>query len=243
MVIDLFHPADHRVGASIAAMTGKPYVVVIVDDHELFSQGLALLLTREWGHLFEIGGQTTYVEEATDLVARCDADLAIIDLSMPPLGGVAAIRHIKARHPRTRILAVSGTDDLGLAEEALRAGADGFLPKTARPEALAGPLWTVAEGLRVIDPKLLEAMLSKTRKPPPGLLENLSAQDLRLWSLLAAGMETVDIAARMLVSERTAKRMVAALLHKLGVTNRIAAAAMAGRYGLLDDLAESDRLN
>ena len=76
-------------------MTVKPYVVVIVDDHELFAQGLALLLSREWGELFTVGGQTTYVEEAAELVARCDADLAIIDLSMPPLGGVAAIRHVR----------------------------------------------------------------------------------------------------------------------------------------------------
>ena len=222
---------------------GKKIVVVIVDDHELFSQGLALLLTREWGELFTVCGQTTYVEEAADLVASCEADVAIIDLSMPPLGGVAAIRHIKARHPKTRILALSGTEDLGLAEEALRAGADGFLPKTARPEALAGPLWTIAEGVCVVDSALLDALLSNTRKPSSALLDSLSAQDLRLWTLLATGMETVDIAKRMLVSERTAKRMVAALLHKLGVTSRIAAAAMAGRFGLLDDLADADGLS
>lgn len=212
---------------------GKQIVVVIVDDHELFAQGLALLLGREWNGLFTVGGQTTRVEEAADLVARCDADVAIVDLSMPPLGGVAAIRHIKARHPRTRILALSGTDDVGLAEEALRAGADGFLPKTARPEALAGPLWTVAEGLRVVDGAVLDGLLSSTRRRPE-LLDRLSAQDLKLWGLLATGMETADLADRMLVSERTAKRMVAALLTKLGVTNRVAAAAMAGRYGLLD---------
>jgi DNA-binding NarL/FixJ family response regulator len=224
-------------------MTAKPYVVVIVDDHELFTQGLALLLTREWGQLFTVGGHTTYVEEAADLVAGCDADVAIIDLSMPPLGGVAAIRHIKKRHPKTRILALSGTDDLGLAEGALRAGADGFLPKTARPEALAGPLWTIAEGLRVIDGALLDALLSNTRKPPSALLDSLSTQDLRLWTLLATGMETGDLAHRMLVSERTAKRMVAALLHKLGVSNRIAAAELAGRFRLLDDLAETDSLS
>lgn len=212
---------------------GKQIVVVIVDDHELFAQGLALLLGREWNGLFTVGGQTTRVEEAADLVARCDADVAIVDLSMPPLGGVAAIRHIKVRHPRTRILALSGTDDVGLAEEALRAGADGFLPKTARPEALAGPLWTVAEGLRVVDGAVLDGLLSSTRRRPE-LLDRLSAQDLKLWGLLATGMETADLADRMLVSERTAKRMVAALLTKLGVTNRVAAAAMAGRYGLLD---------
>lgn len=213
---------------------GKQIVVVIVDDHELFAQGLALLLSREWGGLFTVAGQTTRVEEAADLVARCDADVAIVDLSMPPLGGVAAIRHIKARHPRTRVLALSGTDDVGLAEEALRAGADGFLPKTARPEALAGPLWTIAEGVRVVDGAVLDALLSSTRQRPE-LLDRLSAQDLKLWGLLATGMETADLADRMLVSERTAKRMVAALLNKLGVTNRVAAAAMAGRYGLLDE--------
>lgn len=226
-----------------AKVGGKKIVVAIIDDHELFAQGLALLLTRDWGELFRVGGQTTYVEEAADLVAACDADVAIIDLTMPPLGGVAAIRHVKARHPRTRILALSGTDDLSLAEDALRAGADGFLPKTARPESLAGPLWTIAEGLRVIDSALLDALLSNTRKPPSALLDTLSDQDLRLWTLLATGMETGDIAQRMLVSERTAKRMVAALLHKLGVTNRIAAAAMAGRFRLLDDLADADRLS
>lgn len=197
-------------------MTGKPFVVVIVDDHELFAQGLALLLDRQWGELFTVGGQTTYVEEAADLVARCAADVAIIDLSMPPLGGIAAIRHIKARHPTTRIVALSGTGNLELAEEALRAGADGFLPKTARPEALAGPLWTVAEGLRVIDGALLDALLAKSREPRSALLDNLSTQELQLWRLVATGMETGDIAHRMMVSERTTKRMVAALLHKLG---------------------------
>ena len=176
----------------------RKLVVVIVDDHELFAQGLALLLTREWGELFTVGGQTTHVVEAADLVERCDADVAIIDLTMPPLGGVAAIRHVKARHPTTRILALSGTDDLGLAEEALRAGADGFLPKTTRPEALAGPLWTIAEGLRVIDGAVLDALLSDARKLPTELLDRLSDQDLKLWALLAAGMETTDIAERFL---------------------------------------------
>lgn len=209
--------------------------MVIVDDHELFAQGLALLLGREWGGMFTVGGQTTHVEEAADLVARCNADVAIVDLSMPPLGGVAAIRHIKARRPATRILVLSGTDDVGLAEEALRAGADGFLPKTARPEALAGPLSTVAEGLRVIDGAVLDTLLGNTRRPPSELLDRLTAQDLQLWTLLASGMETADIAGRMLVSERTAKRMVASLLNKIGVTNRIAAAAKAGQFGLLDE--------
>lgn len=94
--------------------------------------------------------------------------------------------------------------------------------------------------MRVIDGALLDTLLSNTRKPPSALVDTLNTQDLRLWTLLATGMETGDIARRMLVSERTAKRMVAALLHKLDVTNRIAAAAMAGRFGLLDHGGETD---
>ncbi len=220
-------------------MTHTPLVVVIIDDHELFAEGLELLLSRDRGAQFVIGGLTTFVEEAAELVATHNADLAIVDLSMPPLGGVAAIRHIKARHPATRILALSGTGDMQLAEEALRAGADGFLPKTLRPEALVGPLQTIASGLRVLDPALLDALLSHSRKPAAGILDALTPADITLWLLLSTGAETADIAQRMLVSERTAKRMVAALLHKLGVSNRTAAAALAGRSGLLDNTTES----
>lgn len=212
----------------------KPYVVIIVDDHELFAEGLELLLTRDWGEQFVIGGRTTFVEEAAELATSCDADLAVVDLSMPPLGGVAAIRHIKARHPRTRILALSGTEDQQLAEEALRAGADGFLSKTVRPDALAEPMATIAAGLRVVDPALLDGLLSSTRRPSTAILESLTPADLTLWTLLSTGMETGEIAERMVVSERTAKRMVAALLRKIGVSNRISAAALAGRCGLLD---------
>lgn len=210
-------------------------VVVIVDDHELFAQGLALLLESKAGDRFTVGGLTTRVEEAANLVASCSADLAIIDLAMPPLGGAVAVRQVKQRRPSTRVLALSGSDDLALAERALRAGADGFLPKSADPDVLLSPLLTVAAGLRVMPAALLESLLASARKPPDELLERLDSQDRTLWVLIARGLETADIATRMYVSERTAKRMVAALLHKLDVPNRTEAAGLAGHYGLLDE--------
>lgn len=221
----------------IRLMFETPTVVVIVDDHELFSQGLALLLSHQWSDYFTVAGQTTFVEEAADLVIKTAADIAIVDLSMPPLGGVAAIRHIRRVRPQTRILALSGTNDFDLAIDALHAGADGFLPKTANPNALVGPLRTVVEGFRVVDGAVLDSLLTSTRNLPAGLAAKLTAQDIKLWALIATGMETVDIAKRMLVSDRTAKRMIAALLNKVGAANRISAAALAGKYGLLDDQA------
>jgi DNA-binding NarL/FixJ family response regulator len=208
--------------------------VVIVDDHELFAQGLALLLESKAGDRFTVGGMTTRVEDAAELAERHAADLALVDLAMPPLGGAVAVREVKRRRPCTRVLALSGSDDLTLAERALRAGADGFLPKSADPDVLLAPLLTVAAGLRVLPGPLLDALLTSARRPPDELLERLDTQDRTLWVLIARGLETADIATRMFVSERTAKRMVAGLLHKLEVPNRIEAAGLAGHYGLLD---------
>lgn len=209
-------------------------MVVIVDDHALFAQGLALLLESRAGDRFTVAGATTAGEEAVGLVGRHRADIAIVDLALPPLGGVEAIRRVSAAYPATRVLALSGTDDLGLAAAALRAGAAGFLAKSADPEVLVAPLLTIAAGVRVLSGDLLDTLLAASDRGGD-VGERLSDRELQLWALLARGLETSEIARPMLVSERTAKRMIASLLHKLGAANRIEAAALAGRYGLLDD--------
>ena len=209
-------------------------MVVIVDDHALFSQGLALLLESRAGGTFVVAGSTTAGEQAVALVGREGADIAIVDLALPPLGGVETIRRIAAAYPRTRVLALSGTEDLGLATAALRAGAAGFLAKSADPEVLVAPLLTIAAGVRVVPPDLLDALLAAAERAGGGIVERLEERELQLWALLARGLETSEIAKVMLVSERTAKRMIASLLHRLGAANRIEAAALAGRCGLLD---------
>ncbi|GAA2550125.1 response regulator [Pseudonocardia hydrocarbonoxydans] len=228
-------------------MTGRPeplqspivrdgrYVVVIVDDHALFAQGLALLLESRAGDRFVVAGSTTRGEDAVALVGREAADIAIVDLALPPLGGVETIRRVTAAYPRTHVLALSGTDDLGLATAALQAGAAGFLGKSADPEVLVAPLLAIVAGVRVVRPDLLDALLAAGDRTGDGLLERLGPREVALWRLLARGLETSEIARPMLVSERTAKRMIASLLHRLGAANRVEAAALAGRYGLLDD--------
>ncbi|MFD9667550.1 response regulator [Rhodococcus sp. NPDC059968] len=216
-------------------MPPSPLVVVIVDDHALFAQGLQLLLGSSHDGVLTVGGWATSSEEAVALVGRHRADIATIDLTLPPGGGVKAIAEVKKAYPQTRVLALSGTDDLTLAESALRAGADGFLAKTSDPEALIHPLLTLASGIRVVSPEILDALLTSSRKPEDGLLVRLASREIQLWSLLAQGLETAELAKRLLVSERTAKRMVASLLNKIGAANRIEAAALAGRCGLIDD--------
>lgn len=217
-------------------MSGTPLTLVIVDDHELFTQGLILLLAQRWTNQFTVVGHADKVEEALPLVASTRPQIAVVDLNMPPLGGATAIRQIKKHYPDTRVLALSGAGDLTLAEQALRAGADGFMSKTASPDDLVAPLQSIAAGLAVIEPDVVDYLLSLSRKPSAELLQRLDDRDLKLWVLLARGLETVDIAHQLLVSDRTAKRLIASLLKKLQAANRTEAAGLAGQYGLLDDV-------
>lgn len=214
--------------------------IFLVDDHSLFVQGLSLLLSTQAGETVEVVGQSTRADEAMPLIASTKPDIALVDLSMPRLTGIDVIRATRKRSPATKTVALTGTEDLEIAENALRAGASAYLTKSADPEELLNPLLTVAQGLCVLAPEMLDRLLAVSRKPPVSLLDKLDPQDLRLWELVARGLETGDIARRLLVSERTTKRLVSVLLHKIGAANRTEAAGLAGRYGLLDSPTDID---
>jgi DNA-binding NarL/FixJ family response regulator len=186
---------------SDAGAERRPQVdVVLVDDHPLFSRGLALLLPGVSEGRVRVVATTDDASAAAAMVRRHHADVAVVDLHMPPPGGTRAIAAIRRADPTVRIVALSGQAEEHAVLEALRAGAAGYLPKTADPEALVRPL--------------------------------LAADERRLWRLVADGASTVEIATTLHVSERTAKRLVAALLRALGVTTRVEAAALAGRVHL-----------
>jgi DNA-binding NarL/FixJ family response regulator len=182
-----------------------------------------------------VAGRTESAEEALALVRRHRPSVALVDLAMPPPGGVGAIREISHHYPEVRILALSGTDDRGLALEALAAGAHGFIPKSSDPDVLVPPLLSLGGGLSVLPTSLLQALVELRATRRPALLARLDDEDIELWRLVARGLESLEIADRMFVSERTAKRMVASLLRKLEVANRVEAALLAGRVGLLDE--------
>ncbi|MFI7248608.1 response regulator [Micromonospora chalcea] len=208
--------------------------LVVVDDHPLFVRGLELLLSATADGQVRVVGSTTDAAGAAALVARCAPDLALVDLHMPPPGGPRAIAAIRRTSPRVRILAMSGSDDPAPAVEALRFGAEGYLPKTSEPEDLLPPLLAVLDGWAVMPGALLRRLVGPVRSP--GL--NLDEEERRLLRAIATGEGAVTIAERMHTSERTVKRMTAALLRKLRVTNRVEAAALAGRAGLLDERPE-----
>ncbi len=212
--------------------------VIVVDDHPLFTRGLSLLLPEVSDGRVRVVGTTDDASAAAALVQRERADVAVVDVQMPPPGGARAIAAIRRVRPLVRVVAMSGFAEADAALEALRAGAVGFLPKTVDPESLVGPLLAVLDGWSVLPEPLLRGLLDRAAPSErDGIAGRLSADERRLWRLIAAGAGTVDIATTLHVSERTAKRLVAQLLRRLGVATRVEAAALAGRVGL-EQLAE-----
>ena len=210
----------------------KPLQLIVVDDHPLFTRGLALLLPEVSAGRVEVVGTTDDASAAAALVQRERADVAVVDVQMPPPGGTRAIAAIRRVEPMVRVVAMSGAAEADAALEALRAGAVGFLPKTADPETLVRPLLAVLDGWSVLPEALLRQLLDRAPDEAGGIAARLTADERRLWRLVAAGTGTVDLATTLHVSERTAKRLVAQLLRRLGVASRVEAAALAGRVGL-----------
>lgn len=205
--------------------------LVVVDDHPLFVRGLELLLPITTDGRAEVVASTGDAAAAAALVNQWHPDLVLVDLHMPPPGGVRAVGAIRRTTPRVRVVAMSGSADPAPALEALRAGAEGFLPKTSEPEELLPPLLAILQGWAVLPAELLHAMLRPTRAAPV----DLDGEERRLLRAIAAGRNTIEIADELHVSERTVKRMTAALLRKLRVSNRAEAAALAGHAGLLGE--------
>jgi DNA-binding NarL/FixJ family response regulator len=207
--------------------------VILVDDHPLFTRGLCLLLPEVSHGRVRVVGVTDDASAAAALVQRSRADVAVVDVQMPPPGGARAVAAIRRVEPTVRVVAMSGLADADAAVEALRAGAGSFLPKTADPESLVGPLLAVLDGWSVLPESLLRRLLERAGPTESdGVAGRLTADERRLWRLIAAGAGTADIALTLHVSERTAKRLVAHLLRLLRVSSRVEAAALAGRVGL-----------
>ncbi|HYH49998.1 MAG TPA: response regulator transcription factor [Acidimicrobiia bacterium] len=192
-----------------------------------------------------VAGFACDTRSGIDLVRRVRPNVALVELAAPELpgkstAGVAAIREIARVAPLTRILALTDSADVEPAVEALTAGAHGVLVRPPRGPKLVAPVLAVSCGHSVLHRSLLGALVGSAT-PREGhreadVLDGLSPQYVELWRMVADGLETLQIAERLYVSERTAKRLVASLLRRLKVANRIQAAALAGQLGLLDDV-------
>jgi DNA-binding NarL/FixJ family response regulator len=210
--------------------------LALVDDGGPFGRDVEAEIDRASAGAITVVGRTVDHRTAVDLVRRRRPHLVLLDLTLGP-SGLTALRDLHRSTPVTRVVAVAEEVDVALLSAAFRAGAHGVLLRSTTPRDLVAPLLAAASGHCVLPGGLLPSLVGTAVARRPELLDTLTPEDRQLWRMVADGIETMQIAETLFVSERTAKRMVALLLRRLNVSNRIQAAALAGQAGLLDSVA------
>lgn len=217
-------------------------VVVIAGDEASAGQLQAGLDGGSDGAVVVLGSALD-TRSAVELVRRVRPNVTIVDAGgsdQESKSALATIREVARMAAPTRILALSDSADAEPAVEALTAGAHGVLVRPADGADLVAPVLAIAFGHCVLHRPLLAALVGsatpRDAERDAEFIDTLNPQYMELWRMVADGLETIQIAERLYVSERTAKRLVASLLRRLKVANRIQAAALAGQVGLLDDV-------
>ncbi|MBI2953448.1 MAG: response regulator transcription factor [Chloroflexi bacterium] len=222
-------------------MNDQTTTVLLVDDHALFRQGLASLLSSQEG--IEVVGQASDGLEALEKARELVPDLILMDIQMPGLQGLDATKMIKAELPHTRIVILTVSEEDQDLFDAVRNGAEGYLLKTLRAEELFELLKGVFRGEAPISPsmarKLLNefAHLSRRNSVEPEhsteQKDQLTRREKEVLQLLADGATDKEIASDLCISRRTVKNHVHNILEKLQLQNRVQAAAYALREGLV----------
>jgi DNA-binding NarL/FixJ family response regulator len=210
--------------------------VVIADDQAMMREGLRALLEAEAD--IEVVGEAVDGEEAVAVIERRRPDVALMDIRMPRLDGLAATRRLLDGGSATRILVLTTFDLDEYVFEALRVGAGGFLLKDASAAELAEAVRVLARGDALIAPAVTRRVIEAfAGVPDPGAheekLAELSAREVEVLRLLARGRLNAEIAEELVVSVATVKSHVAAILLKLGLRDRVQAAIFAYESGLV----------
>jgi DNA-binding NarL/FixJ family response regulator len=221
----------------------KPIRVLLVDDHSLFRKGLAALLAKEKG--FEVAGEAQDGIEAFAKAKELKPDLVLMDISMPRCDGVEATRRIREAFPSLKVVMLTILEEDKRLFEAIKAGAQGYMLKNVKPEALFQALRGVAAGEAAISrataSKIMNEFAEQARGGCAGAaIEELSERELGVLRLLTQGMTNKEIGHELHLAENTVKNHLKNILEKLQVENRVQAAAFALKRGIVreEDPAE-----
>jgi two-component system invasion response regulator UvrY len=206
---------------------------MLVDDHAVVRTGFRLLLQAV--SEISVVGEAESGEAATQRYPELTPDVLVMDLAMPGMGGLEALKRIRAKHPQARILALSAHDDPVHARRALQEGALGFLSKRSAPETLIEAVTTVAAGRRYLDAglaqKLALADIDGGMKSP---IERLSEREFEVFIRLASGATVQKIAEDLKLSASTVGTHLYNIKQKLEVVNQSELTLIAIRHGLIE---------
>lgn len=208
--------------------------IVVADDQPVVREGFAAILNSQPD--MEVVGSAADGRELLAQVARQAPDIAVVDVRMPVLDGIAATAQITARHPQTKVLILTTFDLDEFVYEALRAGASGFMLKDAQAARLVEGVRLVADGSMLLGPNVTRRLVSDFAAHAPEQLAGLGDLTPREHDVLLAiarGLSNTEIGSELFVTEQTVKSHVAAILRKLQCRDRIQLVIAAYESGLL----------
>lgn len=206
----------------------KPVRLLIVDDSPLIRLGLRAALEERPGLV--IVGEVDTAAKGVEATAQLKPDVVLLDLRLPDKPGFTACREITARCPGVRVLILTSSADERNVQQAISAGAHGYLLKDNDGASLAAAITQVASGRSVLDPTLADQVVNLMKQRPGATavekLKLLSFQEQRVVALLASGLTNKEIGEQMGLTEKTVKNYLATVFDKLGISRRAQAAAL-----------------
>jgi NarL family two-component system response regulator LiaR len=203
--------------------------ILIVDDHGVVRQGLRMYLALD--SELEVVGEAANGAEALRLARELRPDVVLMDLLMPVMDGIAAIEAIRQELPEVEVIALTSVLEDAAVYGAMRAGAIGYLLKDTEADELCRAIKAAAAGQVQMSPPVAARLLREV--PPPTDPEPLTARETEVLQQLALGKSNKEIAATLVIAEKTARTHVSNILAKLGVSSRTQAALHAVRTGLV----------
>ncbi len=211
--------------------------VLICDDQDLVRDGLTTILSNAPG--IEVAGVASGGDQAIVLTTELEPDVVLMDLNMPGTNGIAATRAITDRHPEVRVLVLTTYDAPEWVDDAVRAGAAGYLMKDTTRQRLIDAIRGTAEGKTHLDPSVAGRLLDQVSVSPrvgpdSTVTEGLSEREIEVLKALGRGLTNSEIASRLFLSEGTIRNYVSSIITKLDVSDRTQAAVIAVRHGIVD---------
>ncbi len=209
----------------------KKVTIILVDDHAVVRAGVRRLLEQE--ALFDVIGEAESGEKAYHMFGELKPDVMVMDLSMPGIGGLEAIRRILMRHERARILVLTMHEDLSFANQALKLGAKGYLIKNTLGDDLVKSIQTVSRGEVFLSDEIAKKMAMQSISGEQDPIHELSAREFEIFRLLAEGLEIDAIATTLNISSKTVSNYQTMIKQKLNINTPVELIRYAIKAGVI----------
>ena len=209
----------------------KKTTIVLVDDHAVVRAGVRRLLEQE--PLFEVIGETESGEKAYQIFGELKPDVMVMDLSMPGMGGLEAIRRILMRYEKAKIIVLSMHEDLSFANQALKLGAKGYLIKNALADDLVKSIETVSNGEVFLSAEIAKKMAMQSISGDKDPIHELSAREFEIFRLLAEGLDIDVIASTLNISSKTVSNYQTMIKQKLDISSPVELIRYAIKTGVI----------